>query len=124
MTDEPLVLGELETDDVAELEDRLHDEQIIVVSGYRDRQDSLRLTAVTTERVLGYRSTGPQILGETQTFIDIDLDDITEIQIREQEGFDEIEFQTHHGSKRFMVASQTGVAVAGEVRKLVDVHDD
>lgn len=123
MTD-TLVLGDLTEDDINELKERLHDEELVAVSGYRDRNDDLRLTAVTEHRVIGYQSTGPQVLGDTQTFKDVDLDDILDIKIQEKKAFDEFIITTEHQTHRFMIADQTGVALSGEVRKLIGDRDD
>lgn len=117
---ETLVLGDLTEDDINDFRSRLHDEELIAASGYRDRHDDLRLTAVTPERVIGYQSTGPNVLGEDSEYHDIDVDDVQAVRIKEQKEFDELIITTSHGQERFMIASQTGVALSGEIRKLVN----
>lgn len=117
---ETLVLGDLTEDDINDLRERLHDEELIAASGYRDSHDDLRLTAVTPERIIGYQSTGPTVLGKDSEFHDIDIDTVQAVRIKEQKEFDELVVTTSHGQERFMIASQTGVAMSGEIRKLVE----
>jgi len=123
MTD-TLVLGDLTDDDLDELREQLHGEEIIAASGYRDSHGDLRLTAVTTERVLGYRSTGPTVLGQDSEYHDVDIEDVQSVTIKEKKDFDELHVTLPHGPERFMIASQTGVAMSGEIRKLVPEDGD
>jgi len=99
------------------LEERLGEkEKIKAISSAQIKKGDKAVVAVTNQRVIIFNSEKSKLLGKSNTFEDIRLDDILDIEIEERKDFDVLIIKTQNQERKLMTAEKKGVEISGIIR--------
>ncbi|MFB6203048.1 MAG: hypothetical protein ABEK01_01005 [Candidatus Nanohaloarchaea archaeon] len=122
--EEATVLGDATPEEFAGLEERTGPkEDINLIVRTEPSDGGKKVLAVTNKRAISFTSGDTRLLGEKNTFQDLKIDSIEDIEVQEREGFDRMKVSAAGPERTFMVPPGTGVKVAGHIREIQENPD-
>ena len=91
-------------------------EQIQMMSTAKIKDKDKSITALTNKRLILFSSKQAKLLGERKKFEDYRLEDIHDIQVEEQKGFDKMTIKTKEQEKEVLITEGKGVEISGHIR--------
>lgn len=128
---DPDTYGSIDNQDLVDIRARLsRNEYLSIIAGLNideipgiTKDEGKKLIVVTNHRLLAYSSQDIRLLGEKNTFSDIDIDSIKEVDVEERKGFDRITVTTNRNTQSFMAPEKVGVKITGRIRELQEQSD-
>lgn len=109
--------GDTKPEEYSGIEEKLGPkEKILAISSANVKGDEKTILALTTKRLILFNSNKAKLLGKRNTFEDIRLEDIQNIEVEERKDFDMMIVQTDKETKKFMTSEGTGVKISGYIR--------
>jgi vacuolar-type H+-ATPase subunit I/STV1 len=109
--------GDTRPEEYSGLEDKLGPkENIRAISSVNIKKEDKSILALTNKRLIVFNSDTSKLLGKRNTFEDIRIEDIQDIEVEERKDFDVMIVKTEKEQKKLMTPEGTGMQISGHIR--------
>lgn len=117
--------GEVKIEEFSGLKEKLGpNEDIQMISSAQIKGKDKSVIALTNKRLIIFNSDKIKLLGKRNTFEDIKLDHIQNIEVEERKDFDIMKIKTEDGKeKKIMTTEGKGIQISGHIRDQQEIRE-